>query len=132
MGKTVGKIMAGGISPEMLGIVTGDSEATAQRNNGPQMSVGGLPANIFLSNRLLSGGAGPNSNTNSPVLQGLNPASQAYLVMVILHEMAHSYSAAGFLSGDADKGPQTDNNDLLWKKCSKTILGTPGFGLSFL
>jgi hypothetical protein len=127
-------MMSNTISAEGLGVVVGDGPALAQLNNGAAQTVGGTSVNILLSNTLLNGGAGElRSISDSSVTALLDPAGQAYLIFVLLHEMAHLYRTPGFQSDDGPSSPggnarQISNNDLVWKNCKNTILQAPGFG----
>ena len=53
-------------------------------------------------------------------LQGGTPSAQYF---ILLHELAHYFSADGFIKNDSPLGFQKSNNDLIWEKCNKTIQG---------
>jgi hypothetical protein len=47
-------------------------------------------------------------------------------VFILLHELADYFKVSGFTQGDASTGAQKQENDLIWKNCSKTIGGRLG------
>jgi Zn-dependent peptidase ImmA (M78 family) len=61
--------------------------------------------------------------------QAANPASIPFLqagtlpaqIFLLLHELAHYFQASGFIMTDGSIQAQATNNDLLLKKCAKTI-----------
>jgi hypothetical protein len=121
--------IAGGISSDFWAYPSGAEQNTRQGTitagnvdiNGSYNSSTGLVVS--------TNGAFFNPAVGVGYYQAANPVTISFLqggtlpaqVFILLHELAHYFQADGFINMDGSQGASAANNDLLLKKCAKTI-----------